>query len=187
MGVTWQKGWGWGRLPYLVTVLVLLALLCIIWSAPVFAQTWESYQDAQHKTVWGTVDPYQPYDSTYNIAYMDGGGFIKNAYYNIGYYDGNGDLVATDNNIKATGGKLSSECALNTDPNAAAGSWHSSAYEDPATPPATYDGSGVVNDDFEVAAGAIPEFSTILSAIAVVALCGGIYFWMRRRMAHAKA
>ena len=186
MGVTWRRGQGWGRLPSSVTVLVLLALLCIIWSAPVLAQIeWESYQTVSRSTVWGTVA--NPYSATYNIAYMGGSGFVKNANYNIGYYDGNGDLVATDNGVKAAGGNLNSECNLNTDPNAAAGTWHSSAYEDPATPPATYDGSGVANDDFEVLAEAIPEFPTILSAIAVIALCCGVYFWMRRRMAHAKA
>ena len=186
MDIARQIGRGWGRLPSVVTVLILLALLCITWAAPVLAQiTWESYQTVSHSTVWGTVA--NPYDANYYIVYMYGVGFEKNLYYNIGYYDGNENLVATDNNLKATGGSIVSEYNLGTDSNAAAGTWHCSAYLDPATPPATYQGDGAANDDFKVDISAIPEFPTVLSAIAVVALCGVVYLWMRRRMRHAEA
>ena len=187
MGVIRQRGHWMGRLPSLTTVLVLLALLCIIWSAPVFAQaTWVSYQDVNRTIEWGM--PGSPYNETYNIAYMGGTGFKKNVPHNIGYYDADGTLVFTDSGVKAdANGNLQSACDLSTDPGATAGTWHSSVYQQPATPPATYLGDGVGNDDFEVAQSAIPEFPTVFTAIAVVALCCVVYFWMRRRVAHAKA
>jgi hypothetical protein len=177
-----QGGWRLNRLASAAAALALLVLLCSTGASPAFAQaTWESYREVARSTVWGTVA--NPYDATYYIAYMEGTGFIKNQTYNIGYYDGSDNLIATDSNVKATGsaGTLKSEYDLSTDPGAAAGTWHSSVYQTPTSPPSTYLGDGVADDDFEVVAAAIPEFPTVLSAIVVAAITFAIYYWMRRR------
>ncbi|MEE9203055.1 MAG: hypothetical protein V3U31_07670 [Dehalococcoidia bacterium] len=169
------------RLTPVLAALVIVALLHTVGPAPVYAQTWESYRNTPRSIVWGTPPDY--YDSTYNVVYMGGAGFIQNQTYNIGYYDGSGNLIATDSSVKATGGagNLKSQYSLGTDQGAAAGTWHSTVYQDPATPPVTWDGLGVADDQFDVVAAAIPEFPTVLSAIAVAAISFAIYDWLRKR------
>ena len=54
------------------------------------------------------------------------------------------------------------------------------------SPPTNYsdavaDGGYVVEDSFEATAAAIPEFPTVVAAIAVAGLCFAAYFWMRKR------
>ena len=44
-----------------------------------------------------------------------------------------------------------------------------------------YDDGGTNYDDFYVIEGAVPEFPTVIAGIAVVGMCTGIYWWMRRR------
>lgn len=39
----------------------------------------------------------------------------------------------------------------------------------------------VVGSGFTVADGAIPEFPTVLSFLAVTVICGPIYRWLRRK------
>lgn len=165
----------------MAAALAVVVLLSSAGSAPVYAQTWESYRNVARTIVWGTVA--NPYDATYNIVYMQGTGFIQNQAYNVGYYDGNNNLIATDAGVKATGGSgtLKSEYNLGTNQGAAAGTWNSSVYQTPTSPPATYLGDGVANDAFEVTPPAIPEFPTVLSAIGVAAISFAIYYWMRKR------
>ena len=141
--------------------------------------TWESYRDSGHETVWGTVA--DPYDSTYHTVYMYGDGFIASQSYYVGYYDGNGDKKATES---ATGSALSCQYDCTTDPTAQYGTWHAVVFKG-ASPPSTYAAcSGTAGytteDDFEVSQTAIPEFPTVLAAIAVCLLCAVAYIMMRR-------
>ena len=187
MSKTWRKvrGLGWLSLP--VAVLVLLAILWLTWATPVSAQpTWESYDDDIQSNVWGTVA--DPYDASHTVVYMYGTGFTKNLRYNIGYYDNGGVLRATDDRVKVPPQSLdlTSEYDIFVGGVGTPGTWHCSAYLDPLTPPGTYDGLGVVNDDFEVLPGAIPEFPTVLSAISVATLCGVAYLWMRKKTGYAQ-
>ena len=184
MRLAWQKLRGLGWLSFPAAVLVLLALVYLSWATPIFAQTWESYAESNHKTVWGTVT--NPYDVTYQIVYMYGEGFVATTH-NVGYYDNRGLLTGTESNVNAPAGKLSSQYNLGSNFNAQAGTWHASAYQTPTSPPATYDGSGIANDDFQVVASAIPEFPTILSAIAVAILCFTACVWMRKKTGYVPA
>ena len=187
MSKTWQKVRGLGWLSFPAAVLVLLAILCLTWSTPVLAQaTWNSYQDAGHTIPWGAVG--EEYNATYHIVYMWGDYFTKNTTHHVGYYDNAGTRVAEDLNISVLGNEeLSSEYDIFVGGVGTPGTWHASAYEDPNTPPATYDGTGVTNDAFEVLPEAIPEFPTVLSAIAVATLCGVAYLWMRKKTGYAQA
>lgn len=168
-------------------ILGLLALLCVLVPSLVSAQSaWESYQDLEHTTVWGGSGT--EYNATYTIVYMYGEGtpLVKNAYYNIGYYDNAGTKIATDSHVKCAGaiGELVSQRDLTLDLTAAEGTWHASVYPDATAPPETYqetDPTRIVDDSFEVLDEAIPEFPTVISAIAIGGLCCGIYYWMRRR------
>ncbi|MEE9203057.1 MAG: hypothetical protein V3U31_07680 [Dehalococcoidia bacterium] len=145
----------------------------------------ESYREVAHTNVWGTLG--NEYDSTYSTAYMYGEGFEASQTYNVGFYDSSAspNLRATDSNLTSTaGGALSSQYLLSSDQTADPGTWHAVAYKAPTTPPTAYtadDPNSVVEDDFEVAADAIPEFPTVLSAVGVAAISFAIYYWMRKR------
>lgn len=85
------------------------------------------------------------------------------------------------------------DAALSTDPlgqnwtlNAVAGLWHCVIFTSGTDAPNYYDeakvhANKVVEDSFTVQQSAIPEFPTAIGAILVVALCGGIYLWLRKR------
>lgn len=169
----------------IVGIFILVALLCVLVPSLVYAAiTWESYQDLDHTTIWGGSGT--EYNGTYYIVYMYGAGFGNNVYHNIGYYDNAGAKIATDASVKSLPptGTLASQYDLMTDPTAAAGTWHAVVYPEATTPPETYvpgDPSATADDDFEVLAEAIPEFPTVISAIAIAGLCFGIYYWMRKR------
>ena len=67
----------------------------------------------------------------------------------------------------------------------AAGTWHSVVLDGPA--PSTYDAAiinenYVIADGFYVAESAIPEFPTVIAAIAVCMLCTVAYMVMRRKV-----
>jgi hypothetical protein len=152
--------------------------------------TWESYRDAAHTTVWGTVT--NPYDSTYDTVYMFGQGFKSSQLYHVGFYDPSTapNKIASTDPTSTAGGDLDTQYLLTTDPAAQAGTWHAVVYEDPNTPPTSYtagDANAVADDDFEVAADAIPEFPTVIAGLAAVSLSAGIYLLMRRRMQYVKA
>jgi len=154
--------------------------------------TLESYRDAAHTTVWGTVA--NPYDSTYSTAYMNGTNYLPSHSYRVIYYDGNtdngGDQVVADNQTSTATYELSSQIILSNYPASTAGTWHAVVYDNEvlgaATPPATYNArfstnAYVYDDDFEIVPSAIPEFSTVMAGIVVAGMCFGIYYWMRKR------
>jgi len=147
-------------------------------------RNWESYSDSGHTTVENSFA-----DDT-NHVYMFGEGFASGTT-KVGWYDGNNDLKQTDTYTDWVGGNLDfSECELlsfgGPPPTAAAGTWHAVVLLQADALPAAYadaltDPDYIVDDSFEVAASAIPEFPEVIAAIGVSGLCFGIYWWMRKR------
>jgi len=181
------------KLALIATIFITSALLSVLTPSLVFAQSWESYNDAAHKNVWGQGT--NVFDATYGTVYMYGPGFTGGGSYDIYYYDGNNNLVtaATHLNVQAAlgTGKLSSSYILNTDTGAAQGLWNCGVLDAGSpTPPSTWSTSGWVAydaDGFTVDQSAIPEFPTVMAAIGVAGLCFGIYWWMKRRLVYVKA
>ncbi|MFC1937401.1 hypothetical protein ACFLWY_02430 [Chloroflexota bacterium] len=158
-----------------------------------YTAPWDSYEDSGRTTIRDlfTID--------YTWAYMRGTGF-PNGDYDVAYYDAGingGQKVYPELNITVSGGTLDSTLQLNRDwggsPPTAGVGWHVLVQPATATDfPLDYDtvatGTGpedydlLANDSFETTTEAIPEFSTVLAAIAVSGLCFGIYYWMRRRV-----
>lgn len=153
------------------------------------AATLQSYRDVGHTIPWGDAVG-QEYNATYQTAYLYGTNYIANHTYAVRYYDGSGVKVAADDK-SSSGNDLSSQYALNTDPLADAGTWHTvvydldftgtipNAYADRVTHPGY-----MVEDSYEVLAGAIPEIPTVIAGVAVAGACFGIYYWMRKRRAN---
>jgi len=151
--------------------------------------TWESYSDATYSIQCDTFDEYP----AKHWVYMHGEGFTPSATYKVIYWDPLGTKRVVDSSVQAgSSGNLSSSHAfeLGDEP----GDWQCVTYY-----PATYDptsysttDSNISGDDvsyppttggsaFNMEAAAIPEFPTVISAIAAMGLCFGIYWWMRRR------
>ena len=132
-----------------------------------------------------TEDPKHASDS--QTAYLYGASSLASHGYHVGYYDGDGNIVQSDGVTSGAGSTLSSECHFLSHPTAAIGTWHAVVFDDSqGSPPATYAACStacgyVVEDDFVVAEGAVPEFSTVMAAIGVAGFCFGIYYLMRRR------
>ena len=105
--------------------------------------------------------------------------------YHIAYYDNGGAKVASVVDTSNYNRSINAAYDLNTDPNAAAGTWHAVVYQDSvASPPETYtanDSDSFMEVEFTVEQSAIPEFPTVIAGIIVVGLCFGIYYWMRKR------
>lgn len=188
------------RLVPQAAIFILLVLFFVFVAFPVYAQTWASFYDEERDNAWGNTGG-TAFNSTYYIAYMEGTGFSSpSSGYKVGYYDAGvngGELTATDASPTLNGTTLQSSYALNTDTGAASGLWHSVVFDtagdipdyylDWEDPPGTWntgatnDGDKVVEDYFYVSASAIPEFPTVFAAMAVMGLCFGIYYWMRKR------
>ncbi len=162
-----------------------------------FTPLWDSYSDTAR-----TIG-CDSFSGSTNVVYMKGTGFLDAGQtYNVSYYDAGNNKIATDSNIALVGVSDSRGTLGNTgspyEPaydftnnlSASPGTWHvvaqpygatafPSSYSDLSTAPDTYE---LIADDIPtVAASAIPEFPTVISAIAIAGLCCGIYFWMRRR------
>lgn len=148
--------------------------------------TAESYNDSAHTTVDNTFVAGEIY------VHIWAHGLKASDNYSVAYYDASslfgGLKIATDTGLISTAyGNLSSQYRLTKNPSAVAGIWHAVVFDsDIGSPPTYYDDAAaaagyVVEDDFDVTAQAIPEFSTVFAAIAVAGLCFGIYYWMRRR------
>jgi hypothetical protein len=147
---------------------------------------WESYSDSGHTTVENS------FSGSTNHVYMRGEGFPSGTL-KVGYYDGGGDRRQTDVFSGFGGGTLDSECLLtNYSGVATEGTWHAVVLLQTDDLPNTYveaiaDPDYVADDDFYVAASAIPELPTAATAIAVIGLCAVIYYWMRKGyLAHVK-
>jgi hypothetical protein len=119
-----------------------------------------------------------------HTVYIYGTGFTASHEYRVAYYDGDGDRVADDTSVQSDGsGNLDSHHMF-ADGSDQPGTWHAIVCERAQTPPETYDSDWeytLTDDTFTVQQSAIPEFPTVLVAIAVLAICAGIYFWLRRK------
>ena len=162
-----------------------------------FTPVWDSYSDTARTTGCDS------FSGSTNVVYMKGTGFLDGTQtYNVSYYDADGTKIATDSNIalvsvsggRGTLGNTSSPYEptydFTSNPSVSPGTWNAvaqpygatafpSTYSDLSADPDTYE--LIADDTLTVAASAIPEFSTVISAIAVAGLCCGIYFWMRKR------
>ena len=124
---------------------------------------------------------------------MNGAFFLPSTQYRAvfwDYVDPNWINRGTEDPTSDINGNLSAAYTL-TPGTDTEGNWHCTVYDDASYSPTTYDpnDSHLVAYDtsytggtaFYVAATAIPEFPTIIAAIAIVGLCSGIYYWMRKR------
>jgi len=151
---------------------------------------WDSYNNSGHTTQCDNFD-----DPAENTVYMYGTGFAANTTYRVIFWDQVDSTWynrETEDAPSDGSGNLSAAhtFAPGTD---TAGTWHVTVYNDTEHSPSTYDtnDSKLVADDitytgdiaFIVADAAIPEFPTVLAALAVAGLCSGIYWWMRKRRA----
>ncbi len=139
----------------------------------------ESYEDAQHNPVC------QLFTSGKNTVYIGGSGLEANTPYIIEYYDGEGNKKATENKTSDGSGGISSSYLLTSKPDAKPGTWHAVVYKAgdgvPAPGYVADDPNIVLQDDFDVDMGAIPEFPAVISSIMVVGICAGIYSRIKKR------
>ena len=145
---------------------------------------WESYKEDTHTTVWGTIA--NPYDRDTHVVYMYGDGFKKNHDYKVAYYDANGTKVQTEVTNSSDNKMLESQYDFTSNVSSAAGQWHSVVFDTTGSIPDTYndaktDPNYVIDDFFTVQDSAIPEFPTVVAAIAVCMLCAVAYVVMRRK------
>ncbi|MBA7680482.1 hypothetical protein ES703_88798 [subsurface metagenome] len=164
-----------------------------------FTPAWDSYSDT------GRLSQEDTFSGATNVVYMKGTGFWSNATlqtYNVSYYDGGGAKVTTDAgitlvNVVSDRGDLGNTSdpyaptyTFTDNPTADPGTWHivvqpsgaqtfDTSYAIVSADPDTYD--LIADDTCTVDASAIPEFSTVISAIGVAGLCFGIYWWMRKK------
>jgi hypothetical protein len=155
---------------------------------------WESYREDYGDSTSGYVDDYFDNPSTENEVFMYGTGFTPSTTYKVIYWDGDGDNTVSELPTSDSSGVLKSQHTFNETQDAA-GDWHVTVYNQSADP-SSYSSSdpNIVADDtsyggssFSATAAAIPEFPTALAAIAVLAICAGIYFWLRRKAASVPA
>jgi len=147
-------------------------------------ESWESYNDAAHN------NPDDTFSGDEDTVYMHGTGFMALYGYKIAYYeadtDGEGEDTAgkieTDDVDSDADGNLSSNCVFTSYPAADPGTWHAIVCNSSKSPPSTYNSSWsetIADDSFTVEESAIPEFPTVVAAIAVCMLCAVAYMVMR--------
>jgi len=156
---------------------------------------WDSYKDADCTILCQDFVDY----GTEHIVYMYGAGFAASTAYRVVFWDQVDatwyirDMVdVTSTAGGELGVKVTNPVAHTfVDGTDTDGTWYATVYNDQIYTPGTHDPNDtklVVDDSFTVQQSAIPEFPTVVAAIAVAGLCFGIYYWMRkRRLAHAKA
>jgi mannobiose 2-epimerase len=162
----------------------------LVWLSALNSILWESYSGGYPPI--GTQDDLFVDFNTENTVYMYGTGF--NGTYKVIYWDGEGNEAVSEI-VSDTSGTLESHHTF-TPGQDAAGDWHVTVYTQSANP-STYSAAdpNIIADDtsltggyaFNVAESAIPEFPTILTAIAALSLSAGIYLWMRRKTDTAPA
>ncbi len=178
--LSWRKSW---------VLFIIFCLLLVMLPFPVrgAGETWESYREVGHTNVWGTTDPNNPYSSTYHTIYMYGEGYTNGQSYAVGFYDGASTKLGSDVSGSLVGTNLSCQFEISNHHGSTPGLWHAVVFDTASgSPPATYAECStapgyVVEDSFEVAADAVPEFPALFSVIGVSGLCLGIYYLMRRR------
>ncbi len=143
---------------------------------------WESYNCPGH-TPECQDDTFSGDEHT---VYMHGTGFLISHTYKVAYYDApnpKADKMETDT-VDSDAGNLDSNCVFTSYPKFDAGTWHAIVCDGSQNPPSTYDSewAGIILDkSFTVEESAIPEFQTVVAAIAVCMLCTVAYMVTRRR------
>ena len=138
-----------------------------------------SYSDSGHTTACDNFTDY----ATENIAYMHGTNLVPSHGYRVAYYDGSDAKIATDDVTSGASGNISSQRTFNPETDTA-GTWHVIVCEQAYTPSDNYSASWpytLISDSFIVQDSAIPEFPTVIAAIAALGLCVGTYLWLRRK------
>jgi len=155
---------------------VIALLLLLMLSTPALAGVaLESYSDAARTTV---CDDFTVLDDP---VYMKATGILSGKDYEFRYYDAGDTLLLTDGPITAdVNDEAVSEMTPSNYPSSTAGTWSCEIWS--LAPSLKKD-----TDTFTVQQSAIPEFPTVLSAIAVATLCGVAYLWMRKRIGYAQA
>ena len=176
-----------------VVILVSTLLLCVFVPGAAQAQigplslpTLMSYNDPGFSDPWGFYSG-KPFNSTYPTAYIEGENFTPGTEaYKVAYYDEDGVYLGVDSSLSVgADGILHSEWALDQNPQAKEGCWHSAVYPIGGSIADPYDSTDpdiIVDEELWVDKSAIPEFSTVIAGIAVAGMCFGIYWWMRRRI-----
>ena len=155
---------------------------------------WDSYQDSACTT---QCDNFSDYGTQHTI-YMYGEGFAADTAYRVVFWDqvdttwynrDTVDITATaDGKLGVAGtNPVAHTLVEGTDTD---GTWYATVYDDQAYSPSDHDPNDshlVYDDSFTVQSTAIPEFPTVMAAIAVAGLCFGIYYWMRRKLGYVKA
>ena len=141
---------------------------------------WESYSDSEHIT---ECDDFVSYETQHTV-YMYGSEFTPSTAYRIIFWDGAGANRKADDKSSAADGDLDSShtFAAGVDQ---PGTWYATVYFPQSYSPGSHDPNDdhlVADDTFEVKEGAIPEFPTVVAAIAVCMLCAVAYVVMRRRV-----
>ena len=143
----------------------------------------ESHSDSSFNTVSNSYSAYG------NLVYLRGTGFTPGTNYRIAYYDAGADggqwLKTTDTTSTALGELTDNTLLPGNFGSATANSWKALICDTGYDPAATYDAftasEKIAEDTFTVAASAIPEFPTAMAGFAVVIMCFGLYYWMRKR------
>lgn len=172
----WDEIYGWGLID---------ALDAIDASMPTAASYKDSDDDQVPDTLCETFSDYE----TEHIVYIVSTDLLPSHNYRVVYYDGGNDKRDTQNDTSDASGNLTTHHTFveGTD---IAGTWHVIVCDQAHTPPSTYDSNWeytLAEDTFEVEESAIPEFPTVLAAIVSLALCSGIYLWMRQKAAPVAA
>ena len=149
---------------------------------------WGSYSDAERTIVC------TDFTTSGDYVYMYGENFDITGTYKVAYYDGgtahdgaDGLEKETDTYTGLSGGILNSACRPSDYGTSSHGTWHAVVYKTTEPMPNSYNLVSKTNDyyavtdSFSVQQGAIPEFPTVIAAIAVCMLCAVAYVVMRRR------
>jgi len=138
---------------------------------------WKTYKDSGYTDDEDVFDDY----ATEHIVYVTGTGFANGGVnYTIVFWDALGAKIQVATG--QAGPDLSSQRTFSKDPRDPSGTWYASVYPN-GLDPASHSTTTNLKADyaFKVEEAAIPEFSTVIAAIAVAGLCFGIYYWMMRR------
>jgi len=171
----WDQEYGWGLID---------AYSAVNSSLPI----WESYKGNYGDSGGAAEDYFDDYETEHRV-YMYGTDFNPDSTYKVIYWDGAVKRMVDNGLTPSADGKLKSSWIFEPE-QATAGDWQVTVYTQYANP-SSYSAAdpNIVADDtsyggyaFHVTELAIPEFPTVLASISSLAMCSGIYLWMRRRL-----
>ncbi|HUV55626.1 MAG TPA: S8 family serine peptidase, partial [Dehalococcoidales bacterium] len=171
----WDNVYGWGLID---------ALAAVNSSLP----TWESYKGNYGDSGGAVEDYFDDYETEHRV-YMYGTDFNPDSTYKVIYWDGAIKRMVDNGLTPSADGKLKSSWIFEAE-QATAGDWQVTVYTQYANPSSysaadpniVVDDTSYGNHAFYLTESAIPEFPSVLAAISPLALCSGIYLWMKRRL-----